>query len=198
MPFQPPKLARLLITSILTLLPGVCLATPASVSFSTAPTQVEAYDFAEVTATIASPDAHDPFEDATLTGSFATEDGSHHWDVEGFCDADDGGVFRIRFMPPQAGSYKYSVTYRQGKFEKTATGSFRAIDARRRGTIRVDGKYPWHFVWEGTGEHYFFNGTTAFWLMGWRDERTIQFSIDRLHRLQINRIRVAVAGRTNL
>ena len=198
MPFQPPKLARLLITSILTLLPGVCLATPASVSFSTAPTQVEAYDFAEVTATIASPDAHDPFEDATLTGSFATEDGSHHWDVEGFCDADDGGVFRIRFMPPQAGSYKYSVTYRQGKFEKTATGSFGAIDARRRGTIRVDGKYPWHFVWAGTGEHYFFNGTTAFWLMGWRDERTIQFSIDRLHRLQINRIRVAVAGRTNL
>ena len=34
--------------------------------------------------------------------------------------------------------------------------------------------------------------------MGWRDERTIQYSIERLHRLKINRIRVAVAGRTNL
>jgi Protein of unknown function (DUF4038)/Domain of unknown function (DUF5060)/Putative collagen-binding domain of a collagenase len=180
------------------LLPRVSFAAPASVSYTTAPAQVYTYDFAEITATVASPDAHDPFVDATLTGSFAAEDGSQHWDVEGFCDADDGSVFRIRFMPPQAGSYKYSVTYRQGTFEKTTTGSFRAIDAHRRGTIRVDGKYPWHFVWEGTGEHYFFNGTTAFWLMGWRDERTIQYSIDRLHRLQINRIRVAVAGRTNL
>jgi hypothetical protein len=191
-------LARLCLASILAMLPGVCLAAPASVSYSTAPAQVGAYDFAEITATVASPDAHDPFEDATLTGSFAAEDGSHRRDVEGFCDADDGSVFRIRFMPTQAGSYKYSVTYRQGKFEKTTTGSFRAIDSHRRGTIRVDEKYPWHFVWEGTGEHYFFNGTTAFWLMGWRDERTIQYSIDRLHRLQINRIRVAVAGRTNL
>ncbi len=198
MRLQAPKPGRLLLASLLTLLPGVCLAAPASVSFSTAPTQVEAYDFAEITATVASPDAHDPFEDATLTGSFAAEDGSHHWDVEGFCDAEDGGIFRIRFMPPQAGNYKYSVTYRQGKFEKTATGSFHAIDAHRRGMIRVDAKYPWHFIWEGTGEHYFFNGTTAYWLVGWRDERTIQYSIDRLHRLQINRIRVAVAGRTNL
>ena len=197
-PFQAPELARLLFASILTLLPGVCLAAPASVSFSTAPTQVEAYDFAEITATVASPDARDPFEDATLTGSFATEDGSRHWDVEGFCDAEDGSVFRIRFMPPQAGRYKYSMTYRQGAFEKTATGSFRAIDAHRRGMIRVDPKYPWHFIWEGTGEHYFFNGTTAYWLVGWRDDRTIQYSIDRLHRLQINRIRVAIAGRTNL
>jgi hypothetical protein len=196
--FQAHKPAQLCLASILALLPSVCLAAPASVSYSTAPAQVEAYDFAEITATVASPDAHDPFEDATLTGRFAAEDGSRHWDVEGFCDADDGSVFRIRFMPPRAGSYKYSVTYRQGKFEKTTTGTFRAIDAHRRGTIRVDEKYPWHFVWEGTGEHYFFNGTTAFWLMGWRDQRTIQYSIDRLHRLQINRIRVAVAGRTNL
>ncbi len=190
--------APVFLACLIALLPGVSLAAPASVSYSTAPVQIEAYDFAEITATVALPDAHDPFEDATLTGTLTTQDGARHWDVEGFCDADNGSIFRIRFMAPQPGGYKYSVTYRQGGFEKTATGTFQAVDAHRRGTIGVDPKYPWHFIWEGTGEHYFFNGTTAFWLMGWRDERTIQYSVERLHRLQINRIRVAVAGRTNL
>jgi hypothetical protein len=54
------------------------------------------------------------------------------------------------------------VTYRQGDVEKTATGSFLATDGHRRGPIRVDPKYPWHFIWEGTGEHYFFDV-----LLGW-------------------------------
>lgn len=188
---------RIFLGSLIALSPAPSLAAPASVSYSSAPSQIEAYDFVEITATVLSPDAHDPFEDATLTGTLATEDGSHHWDVDGFCDADNGSVFRIRFMAPQAGRYKYSVTYRQGGFQQTSTGTFQAIDAHRRGTIGVDPKYPWHFIWEGTGEHYFFNGTTAFWLMGWRDERTIQYSVERLHRLQVNRIRVAVAGRSN-
>src|ERR1035441_74443 len=37
----------------------------------------------------------------------------------------------------------------------------------------------------------------AFWLMGWRDERTIQYSIDRLARLKVNRMRVSLSGRTS-
>ena len=68
----------------------------------------------------------------------------------------------------------------------------------RRGPIRVDREHPWHFIWEGTGEHYFFNGTTAYWLTGWRDEPVIRASLERLHRLKVNRVRVTVAGRTNL
>jgi hypothetical protein len=58
----------------------------------------------------------------------------------------------------------------------------------------VDPEYPWHFIWEGTGEHYFFNGTTAFWLMGWREERIINYCIERLAKLKINRIRALLAG----
>ncbi len=34
--------------------------------------------------------------------------------------------------------------------------------------------------------------------MGWRDDRTIQFSIARLHRLKVDRMRVTLAGRTNM
>ena len=101
--------------------------------------------------------------------------------------------------PPSPGDYTYSVVYRQGGFEKTWQGSFQAAAApgpAPRGPIRVDPQYPWHFIWEGTGEHYFFNGTTAFWLMGWRDERFIRNSIQRLHDLKINRMRVLLSGGT--
>src|SRR5260370_34484028 len=58
--------------------------------------------------------------------------------------------------------------------------------SQRKGPVRVDPKYPWHFIWQGTGGHYFFNGTTAFWLMGWREDRVINRSIERLHLLKAN------------
>ena len=170
---------------------------PRNVSFSAPPAAIDAYDFVEITATVDRPDARNPFVEASLSGEFAAAGSAQRWQVEGFCDEMDGHVFRIRFMPSAAGDYTYSVTYRQGSFAQNATGSFHARDGHRRGPIRVDRNYPWHFVWEGTGEHYFFNGTTAYWLVGWRDERIIRYSIDRLHRLKVNRLRVTIAGRTN-
>ncbi|HLH34656.1 MAG TPA: DUF4038 domain-containing protein [Alloacidobacterium sp.] len=177
--------------------PLISSASPADVSFSSAPSQVDRYDYVEIIASIRRPDAANPFEDASLTGVFETIDGTHRRQVEGFCDSADGSVFRIRFMAPEATEYKYTVTYKQGSFERTSQGTFQSVEAHRRGMIGIDPNYPWHFVWKGTGEHYFFNGTTAFFLMGWKDDRTIDFSIDRLHRLKINRIRVSLYGREN-
>ncbi len=87
---------------------------------------------------------------------------------------------------------------RQGSFETNSTGTFKASEGHRRGPIRVDPKYPWHFIWEGTGEHYFFNGTTAFWLAGWKEDRVINYCIERLSGLKINRIRVLLAGAANI
>jgi Protein of unknown function (DUF4038)/Domain of unknown function (DUF5060)/Putative collagen-binding domain of a collagenase len=171
---------------------------PSNVSFSQSSLEISAYDVVEVTADVSWPHARNPFTDAELTGWFESADERKRWQLEGFCDSQDGSIFRIRFMPPAAGDYKYFVKYQQGWASKTSTGTFRATDDRRRGPIRVDPRYPWHFLWEGTGEHYFFNGTTAYWLMGWRDDNIIQASIERLHRLKINRMRVTIAGRTNL
>lgn len=174
------------------------LAAAKDVSFSPAAGSVEAYDFLEVTVNVAGPDARNPFTDVTLLGSFAKAGANERRNVEGFCDSPDGSVFRIRFMPPSPGDYTYSVAYRQGDFQKTTTGTFRASDGHRRGPIRVDANYPWHFIWEGTGEHYFFNGTTAYWLPGWREERIINNSLERLHRLKVNRIRVLLSGAANM
>jgi hypothetical protein len=179
-------------------LPTWVFGAPAHVSFAQSAASVDAYDFVEVTVSIAAPDVRNPFIDATVDGSFETADGSKRWNVDGFCDSPDGSTYRIRFMPPAPGGYQYTIAYRQGAFESKYSGEFRGVGNRRRGPIRIDPEYPWHFIWEGTGEHYFFNGTTAYWLTGWKEERIIRTSIDRLHRLKVNRIRVTLAGRSNL
>ena len=130
---------------------------------------MEAYDFVEVTLNVKRPTAKNPFTDVNVTGSF-----QHAADapinVEGFCDSMDGSTYRIRFMPSKAGAYTYSVTFRQGEVNRTDQGKFDVRDGQRRGVVRVDKEHPWHFVWEGTGEHYFLNGKTAFLLMGWLDD----------------------------
>jgi hypothetical protein len=186
-------------TCLLTLALGPSLlASPGNVSFSQAPGTVQAYDYVQITADIANPDVRNPFTDATLRGTFGKAGETAQKEVEGFCDSADGSVFRIRFMPSSSGDYTYSIIYRQGSYEKTQAGTFRASGGHRRGPVRVDPKYPWHFIWEGTGEHYFFNGTTAFWLAGWREDRVINYIIDRLHGLKINRIRALIAGATNI
>ena len=166
---------------------------PKKVAFSQLTDSVEAYDFVEVSVNVEGPDAANPFMDVKVEGSF-TKAGGSATAVEGFCDSADGTVFRIRFMPSSPGEYSYSIAYRQGGFESKHTGKFRASDGHRWGPVRVDPKYPWHFIWEGTGKHYFFHGTTAFFLMGWRDERVINYCIERLAEMKINRIRVLIAG----
>ena len=170
----------------------ICAA-PAGVDFVPSAERVDCYDFVEITVNVDRPDMANPFTDASVQGHFARA-GGEPVKVDGFCDSADGRVFRIRFMPTRPGQHTYSVVYRQGKYEATHTGAFTARDAGRRGLIRVDKEHPWHFLWEGTGEHYFWNGTTTYWLLGWDDE-TIHNSIDRLAGLKVNRLRVAINGR---
>jgi len=166
---------------------------PRDVELTQSALNVDTYDFVEITLNVKSPDADNPFVDATVEGWFADDDG-RRVKVDGFCDSATGEIFHVRFMPAEAGRYRYSVTYRQGSYKRTYNGRFTAKDSGRRGLVRVDKDYPWHFIWEGTGEHFFWNGTTTYWLMGWDDE-TIRSNIDRLSRLKINRLRVAINGR---
>jgi hypothetical protein len=175
--FQPPPLC------------GV----PTAVEFEQSARVVDAYDFVEVIVRVEQPDAENPFTGAAVGGWFARE-GEARVKVDGFCDSSDGRTFRIRFMPRQAGGYSYGLEYRQGSYEKSHAGKFSVRDGGRRGLVRADKDHPWHFVWEGTGEHYFWNGTTTYWLLGWDDE-TIRANIDRLGGLQVSRLRVAICGR---
>lgn len=175
--------------------PAWLLHAAPAVEFSQSAATIPAYDFVEITAKIASPAAANCFTDASFTGDFALAGSAPSTTVQGFCDAADGSLYRIRFMPAKPGEYTFHVAFKAGAQSSTWSGSFTATDNHRPGPLRVDPAYPWHFIWEGTGQHYFFNGTTAYWLMGFRDESTIQYSIDRLAALKVNRMRVTIAGR---
>jgi len=176
---------------------GCQIATPLRVEFSTPNAVVDVYDYVEIVADVGVPRPSKPFTDVSFEGTFAMAEGPRSWHVEGFCDDDNGRTFRIRFMPPAVSSYTYLLNFRVGGTTRSVSGTFRAVDARRRGPIRLDKEHPWHFIWEGTGEHYFFNGTTAYWLAGWRDDRVIEASLERLHRLKVNRVRMTIAGRAH-
>ncbi len=105
---------------------------PRTVSFSQSLHDLAAYDFVEVTAQISAPHPPNPFTDAAIRGTFQMEAGNKRWQVEGFCDADDGSVYRIRFMPVAPGDYTYSVEYRQAWSTATTTGTFHVRNGGRR------------------------------------------------------------------
>ncbi|HYG36425.1 MAG TPA: DUF5060 domain-containing protein, partial [Clostridia bacterium] len=124
-------------------------ATQVSVDFKPLAKTVTVYDYLEVAIHVQNPGVQNPFTDVEVAGSFQAA-GEAAKRVDGFCDAADGSTFRIRFMPSKPGRHRYTVTYRQGDFTKTYEGSFKAVKAKKKGILRVDRDYPWHFVWEGT------------------------------------------------
>jgi hypothetical protein len=163
------------------------------VLFEASSAEVDAFDFVEVAVRVEGPRAANPFREARVTGAFQREGGTPV-EVEGFADAPDGSLYRIRFMPRVPGAYGFEVRYAHGGGWAVHRGTFIARDGKRRGLLAVDRAHRFHFVWEGTGEYYFWNGTTAYFLAGWDDE-TIRASLDRLARLKVNHVRVALSGR---
>ena len=157
--------------------------------------EVDRFEFVEVILKLDLPVVGNPFTEAVLEGEFH-QGSSPSLKVDGFCDSDDGRVFRVRFLPQVAGKHSYSVRFHAGGRELTHSGEFNVRVGKRRGIVRVDQEHPFHFVWSGTGEHFFYNSTTAYWLLGWKDDTIIRECIERLADLKVNRIRVALNGRT--
>src|SRR5213078_4409759 len=95
------------------------------ITYSQSATQVHCFDFVEVMIRVASPVAANPFTDITVSGEF-TRDGGAPLRADGFCDAEDGSMFRIRFMPTQPGRHAYSVEIQGQGLDGRHTGSFAA------------------------------------------------------------------------
>ncbi len=170
------------------------LAAPAGIKLGQNTSKVDRFDFVEFTLSIEKPDALNPFTHVTVTAEVMPPHGSPIH-VDGFCDTLDGSIFRIRYMPRIEGKHSVSITYRQGEFTRTFNGKFLATAGKNQGPVRVDMDHPFHFVREDSGQHWFWNATTTYELLAWDDE-TIARSVVRLGRLGVNRIRVALAGRT--
>jgi hypothetical protein len=200
LPKPPPKMKtlRYFFALWLALAWAALPATAQKMRASVAKTQVEAYDFQEITLTLSKPFAQtNPFKEVAVTGVFQLNGGPAQT-VHGFCDAQDGRVFRVRYLPTRAGRYTYSVQLvAKNRPPQTTKGSFVVVASQRRGVLQIDPAHPWHFVYANSGEHYFWNGTTAYWLLGWRDERVMEQALDRLANLGVNRLRVAINGRAH-
>jgi hypothetical protein len=182
----------------------LCLAAPAwadqaepKMSVTQSAEVVDAYDFLEVTVKLDAPPAKNPFTDVAVSGEFGIAGADKRLNVTGFCAAADGSQFRVRFLPTSPGDYSYTVTCKQGTSASSRTGKFKAGAGKRRGLLRRDPAYPFHFIWEGTGEHFYLNGTTAFLLLGWEDDKVIEKILDRYQKHKVNRVRVLLTGRTD-
>jgi hypothetical protein len=158
---------------------------------------VETYDYQEFNLSLSKKAADiNPFVDIQLSGTFKSDKGQTI-NVSGFCDAQDGTTFKLRFMPTQAGKYSYTINLHSKGKTQSKSGSFMVSKSSRKGLLRIDSLHPWHFMYENTGQHYFWNSTTAYWLLGWKDEKIMLEAIERLANLGINRIRVAINGRAH-
>ncbi len=160
----------------------------------TKPVEVGLYDFAEFELKGKVKSIQNAFTDISLKGYFTGESGVTD-SLEGFCDAQDGSIYRLRYMVSDTGTYKYELLIICPDDNYSLAGTFKAVSSDRKGPLRIDRDYPWHFILEGTNEHFFWNATTTYWLMGWKNEEYIFDAIDRLASLNINRIRVAINGR---
>jgi hypothetical protein len=192
-----PRATRCLATTLALVALALLAAPPAraepQLTFIAPAARISCFDFVEATIQAHGSAAQNPFTDVTVTGTYGPP-GAIPRQVDGFCDAADGTLFRIRFMPTQPGPQAYAITYREGPFARSFQGTFDASDDKKRGLVRIDAEFPTHFRYEGTQERFFWNGTTTYWLAGW-DNDTITQVIDRLDRLKITRIRAALSGR---
>lgn len=186
---------RILLSAVIVAANYRALAVPREIVFSESANSVAVCDYVEVSLRVSPPIAGNPFTDTAVTGSFAPADRSESLPlkVDGFCDSADGA-----FVPGSVHAFKAGRLrlHHQILGEELP----RHIPRRRPGAARANPRGfgpPLPLVWEGTREHFYFNGTTDFWLMGWRDERVIRNSLERLHRLNVNRVRVLLSGRTN-
>lgn len=165
-----------------------------SVRFTIPTDTVRQFDAWETTVTLRNPAVDNPFTKVELNAVFTQ--GSETIPVAGFCDSQDGRLYRLRFMPLKAGLYTYKLTFKpETGRAQTISGQFTALADKQKGPLRVDSQHPSHFVREGTGEHFFWNSTTTYWMLGWKDEQIIHDALDRLAKLRINRIRVAMNAR---
>jgi Protein of unknown function (DUF4038)/Domain of unknown function (DUF5060) len=166
---------------------------PFNIAFSSN-SSIEVYNYWEGSMVLKKNASQNPFTETKIIGKF-TDDKNQTTIIDGFCDSQDGLISKIRFMPTHAGKYQYQIIYQQGQKEENISGEFTAQTSNQKGILRVDKENPWHFVWEGSGEHFFWNATTTYWMLGWKDEKIIMDAIDRLAKLRINRIRVAINAR---
>lgn len=101
--------------------------------------------------------------------------------VLGFRTTEAGDVGRYRFLATELGAYHVRVGEVEARFE--------AVASDRPGILRPAG---WHFEWSATGEAFFWNSTTTYFMAGLRED-LLAPTLDRLAEKRVNRIRLSLS-----
>jgi hypothetical protein len=164
----------------------------AATRFTPSSSTIEAQEFVEVEVQ-SEPSSGNPFTSFSLRGELTGPDGKTLL-VDGFCDSRDGSLHRIRLLAVKPGEYTYRLRFDNGTERAEFAGKFAAAASRRKGLLAADPEHPFHFLWSGTGDRYFWNGLTTYGLLGWKDDDYVGRIIDRAAGYKVNRLRVTLVG----
>jgi hypothetical protein len=159
-------------------------ASTAAAATTTTPASCEQWDVFEVA--LPGPAGGNPFTDVQLAARF-NNSGQHSVDVSGFYDGD--GVYRIRFMPPAQGQWRYETKSNRPELSGKS-GSFTATPptGNNHGPVRVHNTF--HFAY-ADGTPYRQIGTTCYAWTHQGDEREEQ-TLATLKGAPFNKIRMCV------
>jgi len=158
------------------------------------PPRVACFDVYEVSVEIEPPPAGNPFTDVEVRATF-TPRGGVPVEVEGFCDDQNGRVFRVRFCPSIAGTTcTYALTTNLS-LGQTYTGSFRTTKAAGMEPVVADPGHPTHFIYAGSRRPFYHLGLTAYHLLDpANDEQDIEALLDYCVLNGLNKVRFLLTG----
>lgn len=168
------------------------------VTFTTPADPVGVYDVWEAEVRLCEPGRGNPFSANRLRGTFVSRASGRRLSIEGFCDALDGSLYRLRFAPTEVGEHAFTLRYDDGWRSAETSGSLQSVPGENPGFLRVDPKHPHHFVYEKTGRHFYLLGHTAYHIANpvVPDENWITY-LDHISALGFNKVRMLISsGRT--
>lgn len=150
--------------------------------------KVEQWDIFELE--ISGPIEGNPFHDVQLQAVFTLqEDGAEKKSVTvpGFYDGD--GIYRIRFMPPQQGIWKFATSGSNACLDGV-NGEFLCIAAseKNHGMVHTSDKY--HFAFDDGSRYYPFGTTCYAWIH--QGDELEEETLNTLRQAPFNKLRMCI------
>ncbi len=166
----------------------------AAVTVKPGPSVVPCFDIYEIVVQLDPAPDGNPFTDIEVIATFTPARGSPT-KVDGFCDAQEGRCFRVRFCPALVDmEYEYSLMINAAPDEKH-TGTFRTTQPRGMEPVVVNPERPRHFQFAPSRKPFYHIGLTAYHLLDpSNDDRQIEELLDYCVRCGFNKIRFLLTG----
>ena len=158
------------------------------------PSTIPCFDVYEIVVQLDPPPAGNPFTDIEVQATFTPQGGSAVR-VEGFCDDQQGRVFRVRFCPSLAGTkYTFSLTTNVSG-DREYRGSFRTTRPEGMEPVVVNPGHPKHFMFASSRRPFYHLGLTAYHLLDpSNSDRQIDELLDYCVRNGFNKVRFLLTG----